>query len=242
MCICMYLYYIYNRSVYEHAYMYMYIYIHPIYIYIYIHFYIYIRINVYKYIYIYVYTYIGCETANQVGPFTKHENYLKTCVDLIMEFNCPDTTICALNCASNEYIDHSLTHMLPINNYGSFHLRIRLCMATVHPQKLNRYSMVNTVFCKEASQFTTCSRFIPPHSFIPIAIPINATSIEVDSCDYNRYVILPLLCYIYMYYNYVYDLIISCLFPFKCMEDIHIIHSYIYFVLPLLCHIYMYYY
>jgi hypothetical protein len=88
-----------------------------------IYIYIYIYIHIYAYIYIYINMYIGCETANQVGPFTKHENYLKTCVDLIREFDCPDTTICALNCASNEKIDHTNTHMLPINNYGSFYLR-----------------------------------------------------------------------------------------------------------------------
>lgn len=125
----------------------------------------------------------GCETAPQVGPFTNHDIYHRTCVDVIMANNCPDSTICAINCASNGPINATTSHILPINNYGNYYLRIRLCMDTVHPQSLKRFSTVNTVFCQAISDFTVCSRFIPPHSFIPVAIPKSVSSIVIDSCE-----------------------------------------------------------
>jgi hypothetical protein len=126
---------------------------------------------------------LGCETSPEVGPFTKHELYHKTCVDVIRQYDCPVTSICALNCASDGNIDPLTTRMLPINNYGQYYLRIRLCMSTVAPQKLERYSVIDPGFCKEITDFTLCSRYVPPHSFIPVAIPITATSIQIDSCE-----------------------------------------------------------
>ena len=125
----------------------------------------------------------GCETAPQVGPFTNHDIYHRTCIDVIMANNCPDSTICAINCASNGPINATTSHILPINNYGNYYLRIRLCMDTVHPQSLKRFSTVNIVFCEAISDFTVCSRFIPPHSFIPVAIPKSVSSIVIDSCE-----------------------------------------------------------
>lgn len=131
----------------------------------------------------------GCETAKQVGPFTDHLIYLKTCVDLIIQYNCPDPLICALNCASDIYATTNTTNtnILPINNYGEYHLRIRLCMNRIDTQVLDRYSIMQVGFCKNITEYISCSRFIPPHSFIPVIIPSTATSIAIDSCTISSY-------------------------------------------------------
>ena len=128
----------------------------------------------------------GCQTSNQVGPYTNHENYLKTCVDVIMKYDCPDTTICAINCSGDGPINATSSNMLPINNYGDYYLRIRLCLSAVQPVLLNRYSTVSPVYCNDITDYTVCSRFIPPHSFIPVAIPVTASSIVIDSCEYTN--------------------------------------------------------
>jgi hypothetical protein len=39
--------------------------------------------------------------------------------------------------------------------------------------------------CQKLDDFDICSRWIPPSAFVPIALPINTTYIEVDSCEYR---------------------------------------------------------
>lgn len=125
----------------------------------------------------------GCETANEVGPLTQHEQYMKTCVDFIMENDCPDPMICSINCASDTYVDTSIMKILPFNNYGQYHLRIRTCLFKVHEQRLSRYSIVDQKACKAMSDYNICTRWIPPSTFVPVALPINTTYIEIDSCE-----------------------------------------------------------
>lgn len=108
---------------------------------------------------------------------------MKTCVDFIIENNCPDSLICAINCASDTKIDTNQMMILPFNNYGKFSLRVRTCLRKVHPQKLERYSLIDQVACNTLSDFEVCSRWIPPSTFVPVALPINTTYIEIDSCE-----------------------------------------------------------
>lgn len=109
--------------------------------------------------------------------------YMKQCINLIMQYDCPDTTICAINCASSGNIDKSISKILPFNNYGPHYLRLRLCNHTVHPQKLTRYGIVYPATCSAMEEFQICSRWIAPSSFVPVAIPINTTYMMVDYCD-----------------------------------------------------------
>lgn len=100
-----------------------------------------------------------------------------------MKYDCPDTLMCAINCASEKRINRTTSKVIPFNNYGKYSLRIRICDFTVHPQKLERYANVEPVPCKQLSDFKICTRWIPPLTFIPVAIPSNATYIEVDNCE-----------------------------------------------------------
>ena len=54
----------------------------------------------------------------------------------------------------------------------------------MHTQSLERYSRVQPGICGVGGDITTfdsvCSRFVPPHAFIPVALPRNSTSIEID--------------------------------------------------------------
>jgi hypothetical protein len=34
-------------------------------------------------------------------------------------------------------------------------------------------------------EFDICSRWIPPETFVPVALPIDTTYIEVDSCEFK---------------------------------------------------------
>lgn len=117
-----------------------------------------------------------------MGPLTKHEIYMKTCVDFIIENNCPDPLICSINCASDRSIDTKIMKIIPFNNYGNSYLRIRTCLFKVHEQRLQRYSNIVQGACSTLSEFEVCSRFIPPMTFVPVALPINTTYIEIDSC------------------------------------------------------------
>jgi len=124
----------------------------------------------------------GCETAKEVGPLTQHEIYMKTCVDFIMTYNCPDPLICGINCASNDNIDKSTTKIIPFNNYGQYYLRIRTCLLKIREQRLSRYSLIQQGACSAISDYEVCSRWIPPSTFVPVALPINTTYVAVDSC------------------------------------------------------------
>mmetsp|Transcript_13444 Transcript_13444/g.22440 ORF Transcript_13444/g.22440 Transcript_13444/m.22440 type:complete len:285 (+) Transcript_13444:58-912(+) len=127
----------------------------------------------------------GCETAREVGPLTDHEIYMKTCVDFIIENNCPDPLICGMNCASDTDITTDEMKIIPFNNYGQEYLRVRTCLYKVHPQRLERYSTIVQVACSTMADFEVCSRFIPPSTFVPMALPLNTTYVEVDSCTVN---------------------------------------------------------
>lgn len=107
---------------------------------------------------------------------------MKTCVDFIIENNCPDPLICSVNCASDASIDPSATKIIPFNNYGQHYLRIRTCLYKVHEQRLERYSTIVQGACTGLGEFQVCSRLIPPLTFVPVALPINTTYIEIDNC------------------------------------------------------------
>jgi hypothetical protein len=102
-----------------------------------------------------------------------------------MENNCPDPLICGINCASQEAIDTSVMKIIPFNNYGQYYLRVKTCLFKVHADRLERYSTIDQVPCTSLSQYEVCSRFIPPSTFVPVALPINTTYIEIDSCIIN---------------------------------------------------------
>lgn len=44
---------------------------------------------------------------------------------------------------------------------------------------------MNTVPCKKLEDFNICSRWIPPQTFVPVALPINTTYVEIDSCQFD---------------------------------------------------------
>ena len=45
-----------------------------------------------------------------------------------LQYDCPNTDMCSINCATDGLIDRSSTSFLPINNYGVFYLRIKICL------------------------------------------------------------------------------------------------------------------
>jgi hypothetical protein len=100
-----------------------------------------------------------------------------------MTYNCSDSLICGINCASDASIDNSKTKIIPFNNYGSNYLRIRTCLYKVQQQQLSRYTTVQQVFCSSINEFEVCSRWIPPSTYVPVALPIETTYIEIDSCS-----------------------------------------------------------
>lgn len=108
---------------------------------------------------------------------------MRTCVDFIMENNCLDPLICSINCASDGSIDTASTKVIPFNNYGKYYLRVRTCLYKVHEQRLERYATIQQGACSELSDFEVCSRLIPPNTFVPVALPINTTYIEIDNCN-----------------------------------------------------------
>jgi hypothetical protein len=128
----------------------------------------------------------GCETTTEVGALSKHLIYLKKCVDHIVKYDCAVDSVlmCSINCASDTIINPLTSKIIPFNNYGKYYLRIRICDHVVHPQQLAKYGIVNPMSCTSSS-FSTCSRMIPPQTFVPVALPSNTTYIEVDSCEKN---------------------------------------------------------
>lgn len=99
-----------------------------------------------------------------------------------MTYNCPDPLICGINCASNDNIDTSSTKIIPFNNYGQYYLRIRTCLLKIQQQRLSRYSLIQQGSCNGLNDFEICSRWVPPLTYAPVALPINTTYITVDSC------------------------------------------------------------
>mmetsp|Transcript_8809 Transcript_8809/g.12035 ORF Transcript_8809/g.12035 Transcript_8809/m.12035 type:complete len:186 (+) Transcript_8809:397-954(+) len=107
---------------------------------------------------------------------------MKTCIDLIMSNDCPDPLICAINCASDTDVNTNEMKIIPFNNYGTSYLRIRVCLFKVHSTRLARYATVDQVACTSATDFQICSRLITPLTFVPVALPINTTYVEIDTC------------------------------------------------------------
>mmetsp|Transcript_18298 Transcript_18298/g.18379 ORF Transcript_18298/g.18379 Transcript_18298/m.18379 type:complete len:277 (-) Transcript_18298:120-950(-) len=110
--------------------------------------------------------------------------YMRQCVNFIMKYDCQDTLICSINCASEGNINRTTTKIVPFNNYnGDYYLRLRICNHVVHPQKLNRYGIIYPATCSSMNEFQVCSRWIPPNSFVPVALPIDTTYLLVDYCS-----------------------------------------------------------
>lgn len=128
----------------------------------------------------------GCESSRQVGALTKHEIYMKVCVQTIMKYDCPDTTICAINCASDTYVDQNSSKIIPFNNYGEYYLRLKFCLQKVSTDKFNRYRFVDPGDCKALSDYQICTRWVPPLAFVPVALPKTTSFIEIDSCNFNE--------------------------------------------------------
>ena len=128
----------------------------------------------------------GCQTHMQVSEAAVPTNYMKQCVSLIMQYDCPSTLMCAINCASEGSIDKDNVLIMPFNNYGQYHLRIRICTSNTHQQKLSRYSVIDQVPCTDLEDFKVCSRWIPPLTFAPVAFLKDTTYMEVDSCEVSE--------------------------------------------------------
>ena len=125
----------------------------------------------------------GCETDRQVGALTANEVYMKVCVDTIMKYDCPDTTMCSMNCASEGVVDKDTAKIIPFNNYGEYYLRLKFCRRTVDQNTLKRYGLVYTGDCRKNADYQICTRWVPPLTFVPVAIPADSTFIEIDSCN-----------------------------------------------------------
>lgn len=103
-----------------------------------------------------------------------------------MAYNCSDSLMCGINCASNASIDLATTKIIPFNNYGTSYLRIRTCLFKIQKQQLSRYSTIQQSFCGNLQDFEVCSRWIPPSTYVPVALPIQTTYIEIDSCTVTQ--------------------------------------------------------
>lgn len=124
----------------------------------------------------------GCEMNQEFDPLGKKEIYTKKCIDHIMKYNCPSTLMCSINCESDEAINKTNSRIIPFNNYGATALRIRICSRKIHSNKLSKYSQVTPQACESLSDFLVCQRWVPPLSFIPVAIPAVTTYLEIDYC------------------------------------------------------------
>ena len=125
----------------------------------------------------------GCSIHEEVGALSLHELYMKKCVDHIIRYDCPDTMMCSINCVTDANVQRNISKIIPFNNYGAYYLRIRICTRTYHVQRLERYALMEVGACKELSDFDICSRWIPPFTYVPVALPSNAVYIEVDRCE-----------------------------------------------------------
>ena len=125
----------------------------------------------------------GCMFGRELNRLSTHGIYNDLCVKNIMQFDCPSVLSCAVNCATELSIDSSSSKIIPFNNYGMYSLRIRICDRVVHQDRLQRFSTVVPIPCKELSDFKICNRWIPSLVFTLVAIPSNTTYIEVDNCE-----------------------------------------------------------
>ena len=125
----------------------------------------------------------GCEFAKEVGALTQHQIYTKTCVDLIVQFNCPEVLMCATNCASDTHINPKTSKIIPFNNYGKYYLRVKICQRKINSKRYAQYAMVELGYCTDITEYTTCARYIPPFSYTPVAVPIDTSYLDVDYCE-----------------------------------------------------------
>lgn len=125
----------------------------------------------------------GCEFHKEFDPLGSGEIYEKKCVDHIVKYNCDDTLICGLNCATETTINRTISKIIPFNNYGDTYLRLRFCDKTIHKTRLQKYSNIQPIPCDKMSDFKICTRWIPPFTFIPVALPSNTTYMEIDYCE-----------------------------------------------------------
>jgi hypothetical protein len=114
-----------------------------------------------------------------------NEVYLKKCVDHVVKYDCPSTLMCAVNCASEGAINATTAKIMPFNNYGDQHLRLRFCAQKLHVNQLEKYSTVVSLACSGMSDFLVCERWIPPFTFTTVSIPSTTTYMEIDYCDVN---------------------------------------------------------
>lgn len=139
----------------------------------------------------------GCSTTKEVGALSLGELYMKKCVDHIIKYDCDNTLMCSVNCASPTSVGRNDSKIIPFNNYSKYYLRIRICKRTFHKQKMTRYSQMEVGACTTLDTFDVCARWVPPFTFVPVALPSDTVYLEVDKCvvgkdrygnpDYNCY-------------------------------------------------------
>ena len=125
----------------------------------------------------------GCEIAVEVAELGNDEIYMKKCVDHIIKYDCEDTMTCAVNCATEENVNRTVSKIIPFNNYGQYYLRVRVCKKTINEHRAERYSLIQIGTCESLEDFEICNRWIPPMTFTPVALPIDAKYVEVDLCE-----------------------------------------------------------
>jgi hypothetical protein len=125
----------------------------------------------------------GCVMNTEFDKLGNNEVFLKKCVDHVVKYDCPSTLMCAVNCASEGSVNASSSQVMPINNYGDTHLRLRICEQKLHENKLKKYSTVVSLACNDMSEFLVCERWIPPFTFVVVALPTSTTYLEIDYCD-----------------------------------------------------------
>ena len=128
----------------------------------------------------------GCTIHEEVGALSLGELYMKKCVDHIIKYDCPDTMMCGINCSSETSVDREISKIIPFNNYGQYYMRIRICSYVFHEQRMERYALMQVGSCQLLEDFDICSRWVPPFSYVPVALPAAATYIEVDACEIDE--------------------------------------------------------
>lgn len=80
-------------------------------------------------------------------------------------------------------MDKNSSQIIPFNNYGQYFLRVKICIRTVQAQKYGSYRIVDPGNCKSLSEYQLCTRWVPPLTFVPVAVPASTYFVEVDSCQ-----------------------------------------------------------
>jgi hypothetical protein len=127
----------------------------------------------------------GCVMDTEFDQLGNNEVFLKKCADHVVMYDCSSTLMCSVNCASEGAINASTAQIIPINNYGDQHLRLRFCEQKLHVNQFKKYATVVSLACSELSDFLVCERWIPAFTFTTVSIPPTTTYMEVDFCDVN---------------------------------------------------------